>query len=148
MVTTRRSQAILDKRKAPDVPEDSEEEIKPDINLIDVSSDELDSDLDDSDDSDDDVDDERVEGNSGECEYEEDEEGFPKCTAYDRDFEQVGNDLTSIPLAIIDIIEQCGCSTKRVQTCLTNAKKLAAIPPSKREKICLLGNTGSGRITQ
>ena len=97
-----------------------------------------------SDESDEEDDSKGDEGLTGECSYEECEEAYPECVAFDKDFAQVGNDLISIPKAAMDIISKGNCDSKRVENCRSNAEEIATIPRPKREKICLLGNTGAG----
>ena len=140
------SQDALGKRKRVDGHEDDEEDPKYITKLIvHVSSDEGDNDSDDSDGSDSAADENDGEGISGECEYNEDCEGFPSHAAYDKDFAQVAKDLTSIPKGAISIVDQSTCDTKRVQKCRNSAGKLTQLPLAKREKVCLLGNTGAGK---
>ena len=148
MEAERSTQDSLGKRKRLDADED-EEEVKTVINeeSINISSDEEGSGADESDDSDDEVEVEEEDGGgiTAECEYFEDGEPFPECAVYDKDFTQVGTDLTSISKTAIDIIDLSQCDNKRVQSCRNNATELSILPRSKREKIALLGKTGAGK---
>lgn len=139
-------QASAGKRKRTDDEQDDEEDSKlVGRRSINIDTDEEGSNSDDSDDSDEDDDEEDDEGLTGECEYEEETESFPKCVAYDKDFPQIGKDLISIPKRTVAIIDRSGCKSKRVQGCRHNADELTSLPRAKREKICLLGNTGAGQ---
>lgn len=98
----------------------------------------------DDDDSEDELEDDDDESIVGPCEYEESVEPFPTCVAFDKDFAQVAQDLVSIPAKVVQIIDDNGCTSRRTQSCRSNAFSLARIPRVHCEKIALLGNTGAG----
>ena len=133
------------KRKRQDDECDDEEDSKlvglPHTN---IDSNENDNGLEDFDEGEFEDDEDDNNGLIGANEYDEDDEIFPNHVAYDPEFIQIGRDLINIPEGAVTIIDQSGCSSKRVQTCRNNADELTKLPRVRREKACLLGNTGAG----
>ncbi|CAK3974892.1 Hypothetical predicted protein [Lecanosticta acicola] len=142
MADSLRSRQATGKRKRCGEDE-SKEDVKP-IILSDSDDDAGDSDGSDSE-STDDEDTDRNEGINGPCEHNEDDEPFPDCVAFDKDFVQVGEDLTSIAKSAMEIIDENGCESSRAQGCRKNADELTQIPRAKREKVAFLGSTGVGK---
>ena len=145
MIAEGSSQDPLGKRKRACDDEDDEEDLKfivPSTSY--ANSDEGDSDSDDSDESNDDGEERDDEEITGECEYNESDEAFPRRAAYDKDFTQVGIDLTTLPKEAIALVDRSGCNSTRAANCRDDADDLVHIPRAKREKACLLGNTGAG----
>lgn len=91
------------------------------------------------------IEDDQISDFSFDCEYEECEEPWPTCIAYDSAFSQLKCDLNSIPRAALKIIDESGCHSQRVLSLRKNALELTTVPRSNREKIALLGNTGAGK---
>jgi hypothetical protein len=142
----RLSQLPLGKRKRPNADDDLNEGLDLDELSIPANGNDGDEDMDrsDSESSSDDEDDD--DEGTGECEYFETSEALPQCPAYDKDFSQVGTDLTKLPKQVLSILDASACTSNRVKNCRASAEALLAIPTPKREKICLLGNTGCGKL--
>lgn len=79
------------------------------------------------------------------CEYDESVEGWPSCVAYDGAFEQLREDLNSLPREALKIIDASGCYSQRALSLRERADELTRLPRADREKIALLGNTGAGK---
>jgi len=131
----------LGKRKRISEDEDDEEELNV---AVKVESEDDDEDPSDSDDSDGEDQMQYGEG-TGVVEYHEDDEAYPECAAYDKDFMDVGKRLVAISKTVIDIFNQSSCNSNRVQGFRRDADELAHVPQITCKKIALLGNTGAGK---
>lgn len=121
---------------------DSAESIKIEDESKDVQSDSELSDLEDLDETDSEAD--GSQGGFGQSCYDESTEPLPECPAFDPEFLEVRQALNTAPEKVSSIIDQSKCNSQRVQSLISNAEDLLRMPVTRREKVAIVGNTGTG----
>lgn len=70
---------------------------------------------------------------------------MPKHVVFDKDFKQVGQDLSNRARKLKELVKQSGCENDRVKGCLEKAEMLEKIPDPTPKKIALVGDAGVGK---
>jgi hypothetical protein len=76
--------------------------------------------------------------------YTESTEAFPDCRIYDEGIPQLRALLTRIPQRVIKMLEPYNLNGNHVQTHMAAARELVGIPETKKLRIALIGNAGTG----
>lgn len=77
--------------------------------------------------------------------YDSSLENYPEHPAFDKDFQQVLDDLEGIGKRAQKIINDSSCNNRRVQGCRSNAIAASSAPEPPIFNIGLFGDTGSGK---